>query len=360
MQGFAELLIDWQRLYGRNSLPWQHDRHLPDGPYRVWLSEVMLQQTQVSTVLTYYKIFLEEFPAVADLAAAPLDRVLALWSGMGYYTRARNLHKAANQVMNDFGGQFPQTPEQLELLCGVGRSTAAAIAAFCFGARAAILDGNVKRVLSRVLAFDGDLSSATEVKKLWDKATTLLPVANLTTAMPAYTQALMDVGATVCHVKCPACNVCPVALLCKAHLAQTSGHRPTEYYPVKSKKIKRSTASLWLLHAVSPRGDVWLVRRDVAAVKGQSNIWAGLYCLPEFESESTLMAAIAAEPIDLGSLMHRPVQKHVLTHKDLWLHVVAVTLPHGAKLKTFSGQWHAIALVGQLGLPAPIKKILTV
>jgi A/G-specific adenine glycosylase len=359
MRTLADQFIDWQGTHGRHGMPWQQNRQSPSGPYFVWLSEVMLQQTQVKTVLDYYAKFLAKFPTVSDLAAAPLDDVLALWGGMGYYTRARNLHKAANQVMNDFGGEFPKTAEQLETLSGVGRSTAAAIAAFCFGERAAILDGNVKRVLTRVLAFTGDMSKATEVNKLWDLATDLLPIKNLTTTMPAYTQALMDVGATVCHARSPACERCPVAKVCQANQDMASGGCSTEYYPVKTKKIKRSTESIWLLHATNAKGEVLLQQRSTDVAKGESKVWAGLFSLPPFESEDTLLAMLPKQAAVQQSIQHQPAFKHVLTHKDLWLHVVQVTLAANAKLAGSLGRWYSQDAALQLGLPAPIKKLLT-
>jgi A/G-specific adenine glycosylase len=358
LTSFAQQLIDWQAKAGRHSLPWQQNRSSANGAYQVWLSEVMLQQTQVKTVLDYYAKFLAKFPTVADLAAAPLDDVLALWSGMGYYTRARNLHKAANQVVADFGGQFPTTAVQLETLSGVGRSTAAAIAAFCFGERAAILDGNVKRVLTRVLAFNGDMSKAAEVKALWDVATDLLPTQNLKQAMPAYTQALMDVGATVCHARNPQCERCPVAKVCKAKRDAACGGLSIESFPVKTKKIKRSTESIWLLHATNAKGEVLLQQRSMDAAKGESKVWAGLFSLPPFESQAALLAALPKQAAVQHSIHHQPAFKHVLTHKDLWLHVVQVTLPASDKLTNSLGCWYSISAALQLGLPAPIKKLL--
>ncbi len=343
MTNFAAKVIAWQSMHGRHSLPWQHSR----SPYSVWLSEVMLQQTQVSTVLSFYPQFLAKFPTIGALAAAPLDDVLALWSGMGYYTRARNLHRAANQVMHDFDGEFPKTAEALEALVGVGRSTAAAIAAFCYGERVAILDGNVKRVLARVLAFDGDLAKASEVNLLWDKATKLLPTKNLKTAMPAYTQALMDMGATLCHARTPDCVRCPVASICEAN-----ANKAYEAYPVKTKKLKRSTESIWLLYATTKQGDVLLQRRPL---DGASKVWAGLYSLPPFASEAALLAAV---PSSAHKKLHFvPVLKHVLTHKDLWLHTVHFESTARSKLVTL-GTWHSSAKALQLGLPAPIRKIL--
>jgi A/G-specific adenine glycosylase len=346
---FAAKVIAWQSKHGRHHLPWQHAR----SPYSVWLSEVMLQQTQVTTVLNFYPQFLAKFPTVQALAKAPLDDVLALWSGMGYYTRARNLHRAANQVMTDFGGEFPKSAEQLESLVGVGRSTAAAIAAFCYGERVAILDGNVKRVLARVLAFDGDLAKAAEVNVLWDKATALLPTKNLKTAMPAYTQALMDMGATLCHARKPYCISCPVSSLCQANQ-----DKAYEAYPVKTKKLKRSTESIWLLLATNAQGEVLLEQRkssDHAA--GESKVWAGLYSLPPFDSEAALLAAL---PKSTHQKLHfAPALKHVLTHKDLWLHTVHLEVPMRIKLADL-GSWYAQEKALQLGLPAPIRKMISI
>ena len=208
---FGKTVVAWQRRHGRNALPWQNTRD----PYRVWLSEIMLQQTQVVTVLGYYERFLARWPRVTDLAAATLDEVLAQWAGLGYYSRARNLHACARVVAELHGGEFPATAAGLQTLPGIGRSTAAAIAAFCFGERVAILDGNVKRVLGRVLAFDGDLASSAAEKKLWDRATELLPERDV----DRYTQGLMDLGATVCTARSPDCLLCPVQPLCRAQKA---------------------------------------------------------------------------------------------------------------------------------------------
>lgn len=362
MPSFAELVIAWHHQHGRHGLPWQMDRNKPNGPYRVWLSEIMLQQTQVKTVLIYYDKFLAHYPTVETLAAAPLDDVLALWSGMGYYTRARNLHAAARQVMTEFGGEFPKTAMQLEALRGVGRSTAAAIAAFCFGERVAILDVNVKRVLTRVLAFEGDMAKAAQVSALWSLATDLLPTHHLKNQMPAYTQALMDIGATVCHARSPDCKRCPVAKRCKASLNKASSGIEITHYPVKTNKLKRSTESLWLLHASNSVGEVWLTQRAIKPENSKqmvtSGVWAGLFCLPIFESEAALRAAlpIGAEPLETA--LQTPRFKHVLTHKDLWLHVVQVTLPLNAKLEPIDGRWYSQNSALKLGLPAPIKKLL--
>jgi A/G-specific adenine glycosylase len=302
---FAERVIRWQRVHGRHGLPWQGTRD----PYRVWLSEIMLQQTQVTTVLGYYARFLERFPTVADLARAPSEDVLALWSGLGYYARARNLHRCAQVVVDAHGGEFPRSAAQLAALPGIGPSTAAAIAAFCFGERAAILDGNVKRVLTRLRAYEADLSSAGSERELWAIARGLLPAEaigpdlDIGAAMADYTQGLMDLGATVCTIRRPACEACPAATMCRGFAAGTP-----ERYPVKTRRLKRGRRTgvlLWLQHGER----VWLVRR------GDTGVWAQLWSLPEFDTSITLERAVATWP---GTLEWLPPFKHVLTHFD-WM-----------------------------------------
>ncbi len=334
---FARTMVDWQRLHGRQSLPWQNTQD----PYRVWLSEIMLQQTQVSTVLDYFPRFLARFPTVAELAAAPQDDVLALWSGLGYYSRARNLHKCAQEVVARFGGQFPKQAELLQTLPGIGRSTAAAIAAFCFQERAAILDGNVKRVLTRVLGFAEDLALQKNEKALWSLAQDLLP--EKPKDMPRYTQALMDLGATVCLPRKVQCEVCPVSAICQA---KEQG-KPLAY-PVKTKKLKRTSATLWLLWAVNAKGQVWLQKRP------DKGIWAGLFSLPVFDTEAQLLAAW---PQGQAGPYIAP-WKHVLTHRDLHLHPVRMT-GSAKDSPACEGQWVSAEAWPDLGLPAPIRTLLS-
>lgn len=340
----APRIVAWQRSHGRHDLPWQHSRD----PYRVWLSEVMLQQTQVATVLGYYARFLDRFPGVRELAAAPLDDVLALWAGLGYYSRARNLHRCAQAVVADHGGEFPRTAAELETLPGIGRSTAAAIASFCFGERAAILDGNVKRVLTRALGFDADLASAANERALWDRASGLLPADAVD--MPAWTQGVMDLGATVCSTRRPDCLLCPLAEIC---IARAEG-RP-EDFPVKTRKLKRGAREHWWLWLVAPGGAVWLQQRPA------QGIWAGLWTLPLFEDEaaledrlSALAGPVVAEP--------QPTLRHALTHLDWTLHprralldVVAVGRVEAA---LGPGRWVDAADLPSIALPAPLRKLL--
>ena len=339
MGDLATRVVRWQQHQGRHDLPWQNTRD----PYRVWLSEIMLQQTQVVTVRAYYARFLQRFPDVQHLAAAHLDEVLALWSGLGYYSRARNLHACAVQVVREHQGQFPRSAEALQTLPGIGRSTAAAVASICFGERVAILDGNVKRVLTRVLGGRDDLAVAAHERALWARATALLPTRDLVRNMPRYTQGVMDLGATVCTARKPQCEVCPLADLCVARREGEPHH-----YPVKTRKLKRSAQSLWLLWAQTRGGAVWLRQRPTPGV------WAGLYCFELFDSRAALEAAVP--PAYRDALHDAPVFTHVLTHKDLHLHPVRVQLP--ARALHAEGAWHAAADWPRLGLPAPVRKLL--
>jgi A/G-specific adenine glycosylase len=340
---FGDSVVAWQKTHGRHDLPWQNTQD----PYAVWLSEIMLQQTQVVTVREYFARFMMRFPTVADLAAAHQDEVLGLWSGLGYYSRARNMHRAAQDVVALHGGVFPRDSETLQTLPGIGRSTAAAVASLCFGEPIAILDGNVKRVLTRYLGFKDDLASSKVEKELWAIAQTMLPQRDVTNAMPRYTQGVMDLGATVCTPKKPQCTQCPVAGAC---VAKAEGQ--PEAYPVKTRKLKRTSEQLWLLHAVTSDGDVWLMQRP------QTGVWPGLYCVPVFESFDALLAALPAK--FYTQLVEGAVFKHVLTHKDLHLHPVQLSLPSAVRLGAAmgEGQWMAEADWTALGLPAPIRKLL--
>ena len=342
---FAIKVIDWQQQYGRHALPWQNTRD----PYRVWLSEIMLQQTQVTTVLGYFEKFLARFPNVVALAEAPIDDVLGLWSGLGYYSRARNLHRCAQQVVDLHAGVFPTSALALQTLPGIGPSTAAAIASFCYSQRVAILDGNVRRVLTRVLAVQEDMSLRASENALLIIANRLLPKHNLLDNMPRYTQGIMDLGATVCKTTKPNCAVCPVQSLCKS---RRDGN--PEKYPVKTKKLKRSALSLWLLWVENSKGEVWLDKRPA------NGIWGGLYCFPLFESEANARDALPPVLRDRADVL--PPTKHVLTHKDLQLNVL--TTNWGANKKSVQttaesgGRWLTRSQYLQLGLPAPIRTLL--
>lgn len=340
----AAQVVRWQEAHGRNHLPWQNTRDA----YRVWLSEIMLQQTQVATVLEYYTRFLARFPDVRELAAAPQDEVLALWSGLGYYSRARNLHRCAQIVVHQYGGEFPRTVDELAALPGIGRSTAGAIAAFCFGARAPILDANVRRVLTRVLGFGADLAEAKNERALWQQAEALLPRQDLSHAMPRYTQGLMDLGAGICLPRNPNCLLCPLQEAC---VARRDGN--PQDYPVRTRKLKRSAHAWWLLLRQDGAGRLWLERRP------PTGIWAGLYCPPVYDSRATLDEALQLHAsCDARDL---PAFTHVLTHRDLHLHPVlardATPRPDAHCAEQQSG-WFAPAQWPALGLPAPVRKLL--
>jgi A/G-specific adenine glycosylase len=342
--GIAQRVLRWRLQFGRQGLPWQDTKD----PYRVWLSEIMLQQTQVATVRDYYARFLQRFPDLAALAAAPQDEVLALWSGLGYYSRARNLHRCAQVVQREHGGVFPDTSQALAQLPGIGRSTAAAIAAFCFGERVAILDGNVKRVLGRALGFAGDLSWAAQERALWQRAQELVPEHGV----EHYTQGLMDLGATLCSVRKPACERCPLATLC---VARREG-RP-EAYPVKTRRLKRGArahAWLWLSQA----GRLWLVQRP------EQGVWAGLWSLPEFDTPEALQQLLQGWP---GRGTTLPTIEHALTHFDWTLLPLRWQLPARLSARRLEeltaqlpqGRWVSLEQALQMGLPAPLRKLLS-
>jgi len=340
----AARIVVWQRAQGRRGLPWLGQRD----PYRVWLSEVMLQQTQVGTALAYYQRFIARYPDVAALAAAALDDVLALWSGLGYYSRARNLHRCAQTVVAEHGGAFPRSSGELAQLPGIGRSTAAAIAAFCFDERAAILDGNVKRVLARHLGFDADLAGAAAQRELWAYAESLLPAA---ADMASYTQGLMDLGATLCLPRQPRCEPCPLQRSCAA---RRSGR--TDELPIKSRRARRgarSNALLWLCH----REDLLLVRRP------ERGVWAGLWSLPEF-SDAAAAEGRAAPWRGRGQLL--PPIRHVLTHFDWHLQTLRWQLPAATTPTTREriaaafehARWVHATQALAMGLPAPVRQLL--
>lgn len=334
---FAARVVLWQRAFGRHGLPWQGTRD----PYRVWLSEIMLQQTQVSTVLGYFEPFLQNFPTVQALAAAPVDQVLALWSGLGYYSRARNLHACAQAVVDRHAGRFPQTVAELTSLPGIGPSTAAAIAAFCFGERTSIFDGNVKRVMARHLGFDADLADAGQARKLWAQADTRLP--HRRDAMPAYTQGLMDLGATVCTSRKPNCAACPVSSDC---VALAVGR--VDELPNKTRRLKRHRRESWLALLRHGRS-IWLVRRP------DKGVWGGLWCFPVFDDEAALgefMAGVQAEADPSA-----PPLRHALTHFDWMLWPVMGRLSRRRK-PSADGAWFELDEALRLGLPQPVRQLL--
>jgi A/G-specific adenine glycosylase len=340
MTRFAAALIAWQRRAGRRDLPWQNTRD----PYRIWLSEVMLQQTQVATVIPYFERFVATFPDVASLAAAPIERVLEHWSGLGYYRRAHLLHRAALAIVAAHGGTFPRDTAAIAALPGIGRSTAAAIAAFAFGTRGAILDGNVKRVLARHAGIEGVASEASVERALWTCAESLLPARDV----EIYTQALMDLGATVCVRTRPRCDVCPVAVDCAARrehrIAELPGRRVTKALP------QRATTVLLL----ERRGEVLLERRP------NVGIWAGLWSLPELgrgtDAATYCRARFTAEVTPGDAL---PSIEHGFTHFRLTLNPLPCAVRRWPRRAEEPGLlWLPLADVGSAALPAPIKKLL--
>ena len=370
---FAESVVAWQKKHGRHDLPWQNTQD----PYAVWLSEIMLQQTQVSTVLDYFPRFLARFPGVSSLAAASQEEVLGLWSGLGYYSRARHLHACAQAIVDLHGGQFPRTAEVLQTLPGIGRSTAAAIASFCFDERVSILDGNVKRVLTRFLGFSNDLAQLANERMLWQHAAALLPPPERAHDMPRHTQALMDLGATVCKIRRPLCEACPLQTSC--HGFQSGA---PEQWPVRTKKRMRKAESWWLLWLENERGEVWLETRP------QKGIWAGMSALPVRPSREALLEMLAplAAPLvapqaqddhaqnltpspnsPFFKIDERPAFKHVLTHRDLYLHPVkiqlnaaeAVLIQSGLNALSPQGQWVGATRWEALGLPTPVRQLLS-
>lgn len=340
MSEFAAKLIAWHADHGRHDLPWQHTQD----PYRVWLSEIMLQQTQVDTVIPYYLRFLEHFPTVASLAAAPQDAVLALWAGLGYYARARNLHWAAQAVMHDCGGVFPQTAAGLAALPGIGRSTAAAIASFCFGERAAILDGNVKRVLCRHFGIEGFPGARAVEQRLWALAEALLPDAGIA----IYPQAQMDLGATICTRSKPRCLHCPVSETC---VARRTGREATLPVARPKKAVPQRACGMLLVEA---GGAVLLEQRPAAG------IWGGLYSLPEMvEGESAPQAALRRLGLALTDFQALEPVRHSFTHFTLNITPWRIGLlkpppmAHDPVLR-----WVMRDELGAIGLPAPIRRLL--
>ncbi len=341
----ARAVIDWQLRAGRHGLPWQGTRD----PYRIWLSEIMLQQTQVSAVLGYYGRFLERFPTLQALAAATLDDVLPYWAGLGYYSRARNLHRCAQEIAERHGGHFPQRAGQLAELPGIGRSTAAAIAAFAFGERAAILDGNVKRVLCRVFGIDGFPGDPAVERLLWQVAERELPA----DGVEAYTQGLMDLGATVCTRSRPACGACPLAQRC---VAQREGRQASLPAP----RPRRSTP---LRHAA-----LLVVRCDGAVLlhkRPAPGIWGGLWSLPQtafadaaadHEAIAALAGACGAEP----PFETIAVVSHAFTHFRLQATVVQATLAADAVPLREPGErrWLPLGEAGTAALPQPVRTLL--
>lgn len=348
---FSATLIAWQQQHGRHTLPWQNTRDA----YLIWLSEIMLQQTQVSAVLGYYARFLERFPTLRSLAEAPVEDVMAQWSGLGYYTRARNLHKCAQRVVAEYDGVFPSDPALLAELPGIGRSTAAAISAFSSGTRAAIMDGNVKRVFARVFGIAAYPGEKKVEQAMWLRAEALLPEQGV----ESYTQGLMDMGATLCTRSSPDCARCPMRPRCVAH---ATGR--TKELPVRKPK-KASPEKHAAMLVVIDGGQVLLEQRRA------SGIWGGLLSLPELDGH-TLAGDDDIPEVDASALLRAVLPfgemesherlmtvTHVFTHYKLHIAPLLVTL---ARRAPFAGEsrytWLDGGRVADAALPAPVKKLL--
>lgn len=341
INNFSQTLLYWFDQHGRKNLPWQQS----SDPYRIWLSEIMLQQTQVKTVIPYFEKFCARFPSVKDLADAPEDEVMHLWSGLGYYARARNLHHAAKQVVNEYAGEFPQQQHELEALKGVGRSTAAAIRAQAFGEQAAILDGNVKRVLARLFAIEEWPGQSAVEKRMWELSESLLPKSRLRD----YTQAIMDLGATLCTRSRPDCNACPFQQDCLAYqndkIADLPARKPKKFSPTKE---------IAFLLILNNSGEVLLQKRP------PTGIWGGLWSFPESELDQVenSLSDIGLAP---EVLEHMEPGEHVFSHFRLRYHPVLVIgeFTGGLAVQEPENQiWYSSAQPQELGLAAPVSKLI--
>ena len=338
---FRKTVLAWYDRHGRKDLPWQQDIN----PYRVWVSEIMLQQTQVSTVIPYFERFMKRFPTVQKLARAPQDEVLHLWTGLGYYARARNLHRAAQIIVAEHGGTFPADVNALSALPGIGRSTAGAIASISMDVRAPILDGNVKRVLARFHAVEGWPGDKPVETRLWSIAEKYTP----TERLRDYTQVMMDLGATLCTRSKPRCDECPLAKHCAAfqagEVSRYPGKKPGKATPV------RQTLMLLL---ENERGEILLEQRP------PSGLWGGLWCLPEINDDALLESALAERGLLAGMKQSLPDFRHTFSHFHLDISPLRIKVKPAGKQARESAQqrWVRHNSPGELGLAAPIKKLL--
>jgi A/G-specific adenine glycosylase len=322
-QQFSSAIILWQMQHGRHHLPWQQQ-----GPYATWISEIMLQQTQVITVIDYFKRFMQRFPTLHDLAHAPVDDVLSLWAGLGYYARARNLHQCAKMIIKDFHGVFPNTLTALTTLPGIGPSTAGAILALGHQQHGVILDGNVKRILARCFGLHGDTQSSFSMKQLWRISHHLTPIKDC----HIYTQGMMDLGATICHKSAPSCGLCPVQNICYAHK-----HNVIQHLPYKKLKKNKPTFEKTMY---------FFVNKDRVGLNKQSEkgIWHGLW-VPIIQTGHNHQEQTACT--------HYPIFKHVFTHQT-WLIKPIVIYTCNPDIQ----DWFSYQDALQLGIPKPVKDIL--
>jgi A/G-specific adenine glycosylase len=336
---FQHDLLGWFDQHGRKDLPWQH----PITPYRVWLSETMLQQTQVATVIPYFKAFIENFPTLESLANAPIDEVLRLWAGLGYYARARNLHKAA-QCISERGG-FPDTLDGLTALPGIGPSTAGAILSIAFNKSTPILDGNVKRVLARAYAISGWPGNSPANKTLWAISAQLTPVARVAD----YTQAIMDLGATLCTRRKPLCGTCPISSYCQAYIIGTVADYPNPK-PPKTLPVKQRV----FLVLRNQNRQLWLEKRPPVG------LWGGLWSLPEFDSCAEAQDWCLTHALRIRKSYSLPPQRHTFSHYhlDYTPLVIDIENPTNNVMEARPALWYNAARISDLGLAAPIKLLL--
>ncbi|MBE8716116.1 A/G-specific adenine glycosylase [Cellvibrio polysaccharolyticus] len=340
-QTFSKAVLAWYDKHGRKHLPWQQDI----SPYRVWLSEIMLQQTQVTTVIPYFERFIARFPDVRSLALAPVDDVLHLWTGLGYYARARNLHRCAQTVVSEYGGEFPDTVEALSELPGIGRSTAGAIVSIAFKKRAAILDGNVKRVLARHQAIAGWPGETATLRSLWEVAERFTPPRRAN----HYTQAMMDMGATLCTRSRPACERCPVQFDCVAY-----GQGNVLDYPGKKNRKPLPEKSVQLVMVRNPAGDILLEQRP------DSGIWGGLWSFPEVASDLDASDWVQDKFGAVTTTELWDTWRHTFSHYHLDITPVLVQLKKSpvAISEKKALCWFNPLAPQALGLAAPVKKLL--
>ncbi len=340
MTDFAKHIITWQKQYGRHDLPWQNTRD----PYAIWVSEIMLQQTQVVAVIGYYQLFMARFPTILSLASAEQEEVLQYWSGLGYYSRARNLHQAAQTIIDAHGGKFPEDFQTMQILAGIGRSTAAAIAAFAFHQTHTILDGNVKRILARYFVIEGWPSSPAVEKHMCALAETLVPASD----MIAYTQGLMDLGATLCTRNKPKCETCPLHRTCGAYIQNLTSTLPT---PKPRQTLpQKQTTMLILQHGK----EVLLEKRP------PKGIWGGLWSFPEINMQE-VASVVALERFGLEAESDEPMEiiHHAFTHFKLAilpqpLQVISKT----ESVNQPSVIWLSIEEAIGAALPTPVRNIL--
>lgn len=339
MSDFAEKLIAWQQVHGRHDLPWQQTRD----PYAVWVSEIMLQQTQVSAVIGYYDRFMQRFPTIASLAQAEQDEVMRYWSGLGYYSRARNLHHAAQTIMREHGGIFPKDFDTIQTLKGIGRSTAAAISVFAFNQRQTILDGNVKRVLARLYAVNGWPGSPEVEKKLWQIAEQLLPEQGL----PAYVQGLMDFGATLCTRSKPRCVECPMQTQCQAYQQQQVAQFPS---PKPRKALPEKQVTMLM---IVDAGEILLERRP------NQGIWGGLWSLPELSSTQIAVPHVQQTlGMETETLEVLPVLWHTFTHFKLEIIPQPLQLTGRRPSLPPNMQWLGLTDAIAAALPTPVRTLI--